>query len=466
MSGQVYREVMMGKIIKKMKWIFGICLAVVVCLGVNNVMAEETEIDTSVFEYEENEDGTITITYCNSADETVVVPSQIDAKNVSCISGYAFVRCDAIKQLIISEGIINLLEDGSGTCKDRENLESVSLPSTLKTIGKSAFSGCIKLSEINLPEGLVSIGDYAFSSCIRLKNINLPESLTSIGRSAFHSCRAIEKLVIPDRVTQIGEGAFNLNYDDRIPIYGNPDAYIKTYCDADYNIKFSCINHPNIVIDPAVAPNCKEPGRTQGSHCTVCGTYIVKPQRIDANEQHIWNDGVIMRNPTAKRNGEKRYKCTVCGETRIETIAVLGKGSSIAKFNALYKVTALSAKENTVEFTAMQKSKTKVTIPSLVKIDGIIYKVTSIAKNAFKNNKNLKKITIGGNITKINANAFSGCANLKIIKVKSKKLKSVGKNAFKGISAKAEIKVPSDCLEKYKKRLTKKGQRSSVKITK
>ena len=457
----------MGKIIKKMKWIFGICLAVVVCLGVNNVMAEETEIDTSVFEYRENEDGTIYISDYNGTEETVIIPSEIDGKTVMGIGVSSFSQCNTIKYLIISEGITDVLDNGfDGTFYSCENLESVSLPSTLKTIGKSAFSGCIKLSEINLPEGLVSIGDYAFSSCIRLKNINLPESLTSIGRSAFHSCRAIEKLVIPDRVTQIGEGAFNLNYDDRIPIYGNPDAYIKTYCDADYNIKFSCINHPNIVIDPAVAPNCKEPGRTQGSHCTVCGTYIVKPQRIDANEQHIWNDGVIMRNPTAKRNGEKRYKCTVCGETRIETIAVLGKGSSIAKFNALYKVTALSAKENTVEFTAMQKSKTKVTIPSLVKIDGIIYKVTSIAKNAFKNNKNLKKITIGGNITKINANAFSGCANLKIIKVKSKKLKSVGKNAFKGISAKAEIKVPSDCLEKYKKRLTKKGQRSSVKITK
>lgn len=463
MSCIVYREVMMGKIIKKMKWIFGICLAVVVCLGVNNVMAEETEIDTSVFEYKENEDGTITIYKYTGTDETVVFPSEIDEKKVKKISRDTFHSgYDPFKHVIISEGITEL----GSTFYSCENLETISLPSTLQTIGKSTFSGCIKLSEINLPEGLVSIGDYAFCDCFRIKNINLPESLTSIGRSAFHSCRAIEKLVIPDRVTQIGEGAFNLNYDDRIPIYGNPDAYIKTYCDADYNIKFSCINHPNIVIDPAVAPNCKEPGRTQGSHCTVCGTYIVKPQRIDANEQHIWNDGVIMRNPTAKRNGEKRYKCTVCGETRIETIAVLGKGSFIAHFNALYKVTALSAKENTVEFTAMQKSKTNVTIPSLVKIDGIIYKVTSIAKNAFKNNKNLKKITIGDNITKINANAFSGCANLKIIKVKSKKLKSVGKNAFKGISPKAKIKVPSDCLEKYKKRLTKKGQRSSVKITK
>ena len=82
------------------------------------------------------------------------------------------------------------------------------------------------------------------------------------------------------------------------------------------------------------------------------------------------------------------------------------------------------------------------------------------------NDKNLKKITINGNITKINANAFSGCTNLKTIKIKSKNLKSVGKNAFKGINPKAIIKVPSSCLEKYTKLLAKKGQKSSVKITK
>lgn len=457
---------------KNIKWLFSVCLVVVfVCFSNSGVRAEDTEIDTSVFEYEENEDGTITITYCNSVDETVVVPSQIDGKNVSCISGYAFVRCDAIKQLIISEGITELLYNGSGTCKNCENLETVSLPSTLKTIGKSAFSGCIKLREINLPEGLVSIGDYAFCDCVRLKSINLPESLTSIGRSAFHSCSSMEKIVIPDSVTQIGEDAFNLSYDRRIPIiYGNPDAYIKTYCDADYYIKFSCINHPNIVIDPAIAPNCIESGKTQGSHCTVCGTYIVKPQRIDPNGQHVWRLSHF-HEATISKKGWKSYNCTVCGIGKSETIpkaSVHKKGELISdlKNDFRYKVTKPGKKNGTVEFISSQSSKNNISIPYVVRIAGITYKVTSIAKNAFKNNKNLKKITIGGNITKINANALSMCANLKIIKINSINLKFVGKNAFKGISPKAKIKVPSNCLEKYKKLLTKKGQRSSVKITK
>ncbi len=449
----------MGKIIKKMKWIFGICLAVVVCLGVNNVMAEETEIDTSVFEYKENEDGTITIYKYTGTDETVVFPSEIDEKKVKNIgrgtfhSGY-----DLFKHVIISEGITEL-GSAFNSC---ENLETISLPSTLQTIGESTFSGCIKLSEINLPEGLVSIGDWAFYKCVKLNNVVLPDGLINIGRSAFSNCCSIEKLTVPDSVTQIGERAFDLSYDSRIPIiYGNPDAYIKTYCDADHYLKFSCINHPNIVIDPAVAPNCKYEGMTEGSHCSVCGMLVVEQQYIRPNGQHTWNDKIYGISFTAMK---KVYNCTVCGKIKYEPFP--SKGSIITDSNASYKVTTLSAKERTVEFVTTQGSESNIIIPNKVKIDKITYKVTSIAKNAFKNNKNLKKITISGNITKINANAFRGCTNLKTITIKSKNLSTVGKNAFKGINSKAKIKVPSNRLEKYKKLLTKKGQRSSVKITK
>ncbi len=44
-----------------------------------------------------------------------------------------------------------------------------------------------------------------------------------------------------------------------------------------------------------------------------------------------------------------------------------------------------------------------------------------------------KKVTIGKNVIKIGKEAFSGDGKLKMIKIQTKKLKSVGKNAFKGI---------------------------------
>ena len=102
-----------------------------------------------------------------------------------------------------------------------------------------------------------------------------------------------------------------------------------------------------------------------------------------------------------------------------------------------------------------------------MKVSGVTYKVTSIAKKAFKNNKKLKKVTIGANITTIGANAFAGCKNLKTVDIKSKKLKSVGKNAFKGIHKKAVFKVPAKKLKAYKKLLNSKaGIKKTMKIKK
>ena len=66
----------------------------------------------------------------------------------------------------------------------------------------------------------------------------------------------------------------------------------------------------------------------------------------------------------------------------------------------------------------------------------------------------------------IDANAFSGCKNLKSITIKSKNVKTIGKNAFKGIKSNAKIKVPASKVKKYKKLLEGKGLKKTVKICK
>ena len=132
---------------------------------------------------------------------------------------------------------------------------------------------------------------------------------------------------------------------------------------------------------------------------------------------------------------------------------------------------------------------TKVTIPTTVTVNGVSYQVTAISDNlfsgfkklstvilpanitaigngAFQNCKKLKKIVIPKGVQSIGANAFAGCKNLKLITVKTTTLKSVGSNAFKGIHKKAKIKVPKKQYKKYKKLLSNKGQKKSVKIKK
>ncbi|MBO4864614.1 MAG: leucine-rich repeat protein [Eubacterium sp.] len=123
-----------------------------------------------------------------------------------------------------------------------------------------------------------------------------------------------------------------------------------------------------------------------------------------------------------------------------------------------YKVT--SSSDPSVTFLSFTGTKvTDVTVPDVVTIKGKEYKVTEIAPGAFKNNKKLRKITIGKNIKKIGKNAFYGCKNLKTVIIRTTKLKkkTVGKNAFKKINSRAKVTVPKKKYKAYKKLLKARG---------
>lgn len=139
------------------------------------------------------------------------------------------------------------------------------------------------------------------------------------------------------------------------------------------------------------------------------------------------------------------------------------KGTKYTANGINYKVTSISG-TRTVKCIGAKKNTKKVVIPATVKISGKKYKVTVIAKNAFKNNKELTKVTIGKNIKSIGKNAFKGCKNLKKIIVKTKKLtaKRIGSNAFKGINNKAVVKVPKGKVKTYKKIIRAKGAGKKV----
>lgn len=135
---------------------------------------------------------------------------------------------------------------------------------------------------------------------------------------------------------------------------------------------------------------------------------------------------------------------------------------------ATYKVTGAKVKNPTVTYVKPKKNVKKVSIPATITVKGVKYKVTAVSKNAFKNNKKVKQVTIDKNVKNIGKNAFYGCKNLKKVTIKTTKLtqKTVGKNAFKGIHKKATIKVPKKKLDAYKKILKNAGISKSVKVVK
>ena len=130
------------------------------------------------------------------------------------------------------------------------------------------------------------------------------------------------------------------------------------------------------------------------------------------------------------------------------------------KSGATYKVTGTTDKKPTVTYISTKKTgKASITIPSSIEVNGVKYQVTSIADNAFRKNKKLKKITIGKEIVSIGKRAFEGCKNLKEIVIETEKLKAktIGKKAFAKTSSEAVVNVPKKKAKEYKKLLRKRG---------
>ena len=230
-----------------------------------------------------------------------------------------------------------------------------------------------------------------------------------------------------------------------------------------------------------VVATCSTKG-SKSHHCTRCDS------KTDITEisttMHSWDKGVVTKPATVKEEGVKTYTCTVCGAERTETVARLpmptatpvptakpvpsvSVGSKITDKTSgnQYKVTSNRSSSRTVAFTG-NKAKTSVVIPSTIRINRVTYKVTAISDNALKNNRNLKKVVISTNVTKIGKNAFYGCKNLTSVTIRSSRLtlKNVGSNAFKNTSSKVTVRVPKKQKTLYSQILKKRGINKKAKI--
>lgn len=89
-------------------------------------------------------------------------------------------------------------------------VKNISIPKTVTTIGKNAFSEATKLETITFAEGsqLTSIGEHAFDTCSALKSIALPDGFKTIGEAAFADCKALKTFVVGNALEEIGTEAF------------------------------------------------------------------------------------------------------------------------------------------------------------------------------------------------------------------------------------------------------------------
>ena len=98
--------------------------------------------------------------------------------------------------------------------------------------------------------------------------------------------------------------------------------YTCTRCKKTRTETIAATGH-KVVKDAAVAATCETTGKTEGSHCSVCGT-VLKAQTTTAALGHSWDNGKVTKAATCTATGTKTYTCTRCKKTRTETIAATG----------------------------------------------------------------------------------------------------------------------------------------------
>lgn len=208
----------------------------------------------------------------------------------------------------------------------------------------------------------------------------------------------------------------------------------------------------------------EQAGNIEYWYCTLCNNYFLD----EKGKQQVEKDKVVISIlPVIPDSGKDSDKNNSSTNTTQKKILTKGTSLSDQKTGAVYEIT-MEGKE--VSYKKQSTKKKKIVIPDQVTINGYTYKVTSIADNAFKNNKNITTVIIGKNIKRIGKKAFYGCKSLRNITIKTKLLKknTVGSKAFTKAGSKnykkLKVKVPKKKLKLYKKILRKKGLSKKAKM--
>ena len=128
--------------------------------------------------------------------ENLDVPAEIGVYGtwyqVTGVTPFACVYCNNLTSVYLPEGVI----------------ASVSLPTSLTSLGDWAFYRDGALQQASLPEAVKRVGAATFAFCTSLAQVEIPRGLKSIAQHAFYYCAALQEVTIPGSVDQIGEYTF------------------------------------------------------------------------------------------------------------------------------------------------------------------------------------------------------------------------------------------------------------------
>ena len=393
------------------------------------IVCAET-LKTVNYNYEVNDDGTVTITSYTSSTlfdkvNKVVIPSEINGRMVTGIGYKAF--CQRFLNSVTIPDTVTTIGDQAFY---NNRLTTVTIPDSVTTIGNHAFSNN-QLTSVKIGKSVSIIGDYAFDGC-PLTSLTIGESVESIGANAFARC-TLTSLDLPETLKVIGECAF-----------------------ADCT-KLS------VVTIPAHVTNL---GERAFYHCTAL-TSVEIPGSVRDTGNSVFRDCVSLTSVTigkgVTRIGNSAfYGCTSLtsvtlpdGVTALNGLA-FAECSNLASVTIPESVTYMAGGDfRDTPWLASKRAENPLVIVNDILVDGQKCKgyvvipdhIRCIVAGAFAGNIHITgSIVIPDGVTSINGRTFLSCSGLTSITIPDC-VTSIGDKAFYGCYSLPDISIPESVTQ-------------------
>lgn len=346
----------------------------------------------------------------NKVDKIILGSSTATFEEKGHIEPKAFKGIKGLKKLHIPSSIMSIGESAFEGCPDLkevtitidsdlpyfldkrvfancEKLEKVVIESKKNkavTIKEEAFEGCKSLKNVVLPKTLERIENGTFKHCSSLKNIDLPENVSYIGQNAFLGCEKLESIRIPKKITVIYPATFN-----------------------------DCRNLKEVILPDTITSI----GAGAFKNCFSLEE-IALPKSL--------------KEMTAAFNGCESLKKVIFNK-KLEVVG----DSAFEKCKSL-KSLVLPEKVKKIGNRAFANCESLESIH-------VNPKLKEIGNNVFDNCKSLKGFDVPQGIGNIGSALFAGCSSLKEIVV-PEKVKLIGMNAFRD-SGLSKIAIPSSVTQ-------------------
>ena len=139
----------------------------------------------------------------------IIVPEKVKGNDgieyVVISLGESFSSCSSLTSITIPSSVTSLGWHCFSGCS---SLTSITIPSSVTSLGKNCFSHCSGLTSITIPSSVTSLGDECFKDCSGLTSITIPSSVTSLSGYCFSGCSSLTSITIPSSVTSLGDRCF------------------------------------------------------------------------------------------------------------------------------------------------------------------------------------------------------------------------------------------------------------------